>query len=67
MSSYDNDHTHTDNIKKLNNLIKDIRIAMLTTQESDGTLRSRAMGTQQVEFDGDLWFFTSPAGVPNQW
>jgi general stress protein 26 len=44
-------------VKKLGDLIKDIHIAMLTTEEDDGTLRSRPMGTQQVEFDGDLWFF----------
>lgn len=53
---------HTDNnedIKKLRELIKDIRFAMLTTAEEDGTLRSRPMATQQTEFDGDLWFFTS--------
>lgn len=39
--------------------IKDVRVAMLTTIEPSGTLRSRPMYTQQVEFDGDLWFFTS--------
>ncbi len=53
---------HTDqneNIKKLHHLIKDIKFAMLTTVEEDGTLRSRPMATQQFEFDGDLWFFTS--------
>ncbi len=50
---------NNDNTKKLGELIKDVRIAMMTTQESDGTLRSRPMATQQVEFDGDLWFFTS--------
>ncbi len=50
--------TKTEQIKKLRELIKDIDIAMLTTQEADGTLRSRPMGTQQAEFDGDLWFFT---------
>ena len=44
--------------KVLNDKIKDIRIAMLTTQEADGKLISRPMGTQQIEFDGDLWFFT---------
>lgn len=44
-------------IKKLGELIEDIKIAMLTTVEEDGSLRSRPMGTQQVEFDGDLWFF----------
>lgn len=48
-----------DNIKKLHDLIKDIRFAMLTTVEEDGTLRSRPMATQEFEFDGDLWFFTS--------
>jgi len=48
-----------DNIKKLHDLIKDIRFAMLTTVEDDGTLRSRPMATQEFEFDGDLWFFTS--------
>ena len=46
-------------IKKLGELIKDIRIAMMTTMNTDGMLLSRPMATQQVEFDGDLWFFTS--------
>ena len=41
-------------IKKLGELIEDIKIAMLTTVEEDGSLRSRPMGTQQVEFDGEL-------------
>lgn len=45
-------------IKKLGELIEEIDIAMLTTINDDGTLRSRPMGTQQIEFDGDLWFFT---------
>ena len=46
-------------IRKLGELIKDIEFAMLTTVEADGSLRSRPMATQRVEFDGDLWFFTS--------
>jgi general stress protein 26 len=45
-------------IEKLNSLIKEIKFAMLTTAESDGTLRSRPMATQQAPFDGDLYFFT---------
>ena len=50
--------TRQESIKKLNGLIKDVEIAMLTT--IDGyKLRSRPMQTQEVEFDGDLWFFTS--------
>ncbi len=47
------------NVKKLGEMIKDIRVAMLTTTEKDGTLRSRPMMTQEEEFDGDLWFITS--------
>lgn len=45
-------------IKKLAGMIKDIDFAMLTTIAADGTLHSRPMSTQRVEFDGDLWFFT---------
>jgi general stress protein 26 len=45
-------------IKKLNDLIKDVKIAMLTTVDW-GVLRSRPMQTQEFDFDGDLWFFTS--------
>ena len=29
---------------------------MLTTTAADGTLTSRPMALQEVEFDGDLWF-----------
>ena len=45
-------------IQNLAKLIKGIKVAMLTTQETDGTLRSRPMATQGAEFDGTLWFFT---------
>ena len=45
-------------IQKLGELIKDVKIAMLTTLDEDGTLRSRPMATQKTEFDGTLWFFT---------
>lgn len=54
-----NHSTQQEAIRKLAELIKDIDIAMLTTVDEDGALRSRPMGTQQVEFDGDIWFFTS--------
>ena len=48
--------TSSNDIKKLGELIKDIRIAMLTTVDEDGSLRSRPMATQDAEFDGVLWF-----------
>ena len=44
-------------IEKLRDLIKDIDTAMLTTNTPEGLI-SRPMMTQEVEFDGDLWFFT---------
>ena len=50
--------TNQEAIAKLRELINDIDIAMLTTVDEDGTLRSRPMGTQKAEFDGDLWFLT---------
>lgn len=49
---------HQESIKKIAELIKDIEIAMLTTVEQDGSLRSRPMQTQKVEFDGEIYFFT---------
>lgn len=54
---------HEDGIKKLAEKIKGIQIAMMTTVEDNGALRSRPMQTQQVEFDGDLWFFTSKSST----
>jgi general stress protein 26 len=47
-----------ESIKKLNDLIKDVKVAMLTTIDW-GILRSRPMQTQEFDFAGDLWFFTS--------
>lgn len=56
MSSND---TKKDDTKLLNEKLKHIRFAMMTTVEPDGILRSRPMATQEQDFDGDLWFFTS--------
>ncbi len=38
-------------------LLEDNRLGMLTTVAPDGTLTARPMALQEVEFDGDLWFF----------
>lgn len=46
------------NIEKLAELIADVEIAMLTTIAASGHLVSRPLGTQEIEFDGDLWFAT---------
>ncbi|MEK5639899.1 general stress protein [Paenibacillus rhizosphaerae] len=44
-------------IEKVRDLIKGIDTAMLTTVSEEG-LVSRPMKTQDIEFDGDLWFLT---------
>lgn len=48
---------HEEAVEKIWELIKDIKIAMLTTISEEG-LVSRPMKTQDVEFDGSLWFLT---------
>lgn len=39
-------------------LVKGIRVAMLTAIDAQGRLVSRPMATQDVDFDGDIWFIT---------
>jgi general stress protein 26 len=45
-------------IRKIGELIQDIRICMMTTAAGDGSFDSRPMATQKTEFDGTLWFLT---------
>lgn len=44
--------------KKIGELIKDVRICMMATLNSDGTIDSRPMATQETEFDGTIWFLS---------
>src|SRR5689334_13703787 len=50
-------HRH-ESIRKLAALIRDIDVAMITTEDENGELRSRPMATQKPAFDGTLWFLT---------
>ncbi len=46
-------------LKKIGDLVKDIRMAMLTTAAPDGSFDSRPMATQKADdFDGTVWFLT---------
>ena len=47
-----------ENLQKLIDKIKDIDIAMMTTADDDGSLRSRPMRNMQIKEDGIIWFFT---------
>jgi general stress protein 26 len=42
--------------QKVRDLIKATRTAMLTTIDADGRLVSQPMATQDVDFDGVVWF-----------
>ncbi|WP_347160393.1 pyridoxamine 5'-phosphate oxidase family protein [Pontibacter chitinilyticus] len=53
-----NDQNTTQNLEKLIDKIKDIDIAMMSTIDDDGSIRSRPMQTQQTKADGYVWFFT---------
>ena len=44
--------------KKIGELIKDIRICMMTTAGKDGSFDSRPMATAKTEFDGTVYFLT---------
>lgn len=45
-------------IRKLDEMINDIKFAMLTTIDTEGSIRSRPMMTPPMRFEGSLWFFT---------
>ena len=58
----DQDGSHDEQVAKLARLINGIQVCMFTTSDGEGRLISRPMAVQEVEFDGDLWFFTKLGG-----
>ncbi len=50
-----------DQQEKVRDLVKSTRVAMLTSIGPDGALISKPMATQDVEFDGDVWFIAERA------
>jgi len=58
-----NDQNTQENLQQLIDKINGIDIAMMTTIDEDGSLRSRPMQTQQAKADGVLWFFTGYASA----
>lgn len=50
--------THSEAIKKIDELINGKQIAMLTSVTEEGHLHARPMAVLDVDFDGNLWFFT---------
>jgi general stress protein 26 len=56
----------TEETRKVAELLEDERTGLFTTIAPDGTLVSRPMALQEVEFDGDLWFFAERDSNPVQ-
>ena len=52
------DANQSEQIKQVAELIKGIKVAMMTTVNPDGSLHSRPMVVQDQDFSGDLWFLT---------
>lgn len=52
-------YASSDQLKDLREKIKDVRFGMFTTLDPDGKLTSRPMTSQQLDDDGNMWFFTS--------
>jgi general stress protein 26 len=51
-------HSDPGDFAKLGELIRDIRVALLTTRDLDGRFHTRPVETLQIEGDRTLWFFT---------
>ena len=58
MPTQNKELTRDEKIQKLGTFIKEIKMAMLTTADTDGKLRSRPMGTLTTGFDGKIRFVT---------
>ena len=51
-------NSQQDQQRKVRDLIKSTRLAMLTSVDPDGRLVSKPMATQDVEFSGEVWFIS---------
>ncbi len=63
-TTYSSTHESTDVEARalLRERVDKIKFCMFTTADTDGTLRSRPLTTQQVEPDGTIWFFVPASG-----
>ena len=50
---------HKEHLADLRNRIENVKFGMLTTVNVDQSLSSRPMTAQQIDEEGQMWFFTS--------
>jgi general stress protein 26 len=48
-----------DDRQKLYDMARDVRIAMMTTIETDGSLHVRPMGNREADESGNFWFYAA--------
>lgn len=53
-------------IKKIREMAEDINMCMFCTKVQDMPFQTRPMGTQKVDDDGNLWFFSADSSDKNQ-
>jgi general stress protein 26 len=53
-------------LTQLAELIKDISVAMLTTEHDSGLMTSRPMSPLLMDTDGAIWFFTDRTSAKTQ-
>lgn len=54
------------NIKKLKDMVEDVRICMFNTLNADGEMGSRPMATAKIDDDASIWFFTNEYSPKSQ-
>jgi general stress protein 26 len=54
-----NDWSKTESLKYLQDKVKEVKIAMLTTYSPEEGFKSRPMATADIDDEGNIWFFTN--------
>jgi general stress protein 26 len=54
-----NNWSKTESLKYLQDKVKEVRTAMLTTYNAEKGFSSRPMGTADIDEEGNIWFFTN--------
>lgn len=49
---------NNDSLKKIGDKIEGMRSCLFVTSDAEGNLKARPMSTQEVVFDGSVWFMT---------
>ncbi|ULH16276.1 pyridoxamine 5'-phosphate oxidase family protein [Deinococcus sp. KNUC1210] len=51
--------SHDESMQEIGKIIKGVKFAMVTTQNTEGHLHARPLTTQEADFSGEIWFIGS--------